>query len=247
MVAGAVAGAGGRADLRFVDALNAEWAVLTDVTGMRVEGWAGRHQVLAGCRSLPDVLDAIRRAPDAALHALLTEVAGGDQLAGRVALQTMLGKLVRMARTDRAATLGDYVAALWCQICTYPLAARPVRIAANLALDTLKAVQREQRWPGRERVTTWPPGEAWTAVCDGASAARRQGVGPAAPQVLQVARSERLIDRQTCDLLTTVYVDGLSGEHAAARHATTPGSLRVRCSRGVRQLARHAVALAEAA
>ncbi len=48
-------------------------------------------------------------------------------------------------------------------------------------------------------------------------------------------------------LLHAVYVDGLSGVEAAARHATTPGSLRVRCSRAVHRLAEHAADVAEAA
>jgi hypothetical protein len=60
-------------------------------------------------------------------------------------LQAMLGKAVRVAGTmpRRDAIRGDReeapawaIAALWQAIATYPVARRPARVAANLALDT---------------------------------------------------------------------------------------------------------------
>ena len=59
-------------------------------------------------------------------------------LAGRVVLQTMLGKVVRLAQAHPDVAVDDFVSALWCRIRTYPLTRRPRRIAANLALDTRK-------------------------------------------------------------------------------------------------------------
>ena len=63
----------------------------------------------------------------------------GDQLAGRVVLQAVIGRMVRMAQRDPRAGIDDYLAQLWCAISSYPLQRRPVRIAANLSMDTLKA------------------------------------------------------------------------------------------------------------
>jgi DNA-directed RNA polymerase specialized sigma24 family protein len=65
--------------------------------------------------------------------------------------------------------------------------------------------------------------------------------------VIDAGQRLRLIDEGTGRLLRHVYVDGLNGRDAAARGGTSPGSLRVRCSRAVRQLAAHAAELVEAA
>ena len=35
-----------------------------------------------------------------------------------------------------------------------------MRIAANLSMETLKAVSREHRWMGRGNVTLWPSSES---------------------------------------------------------------------------------------
>jgi DNA-directed RNA polymerase specialized sigma24 family protein len=171
-------------------------------------------------------------------------------MAGRTVLQALLGRLVRMARRDRTSPVDEYVSALWCVLGRYPLSSRPSRIAANLALDTLKAVHRDRRWMGRRAVAVWLAGDDLDQLLD------RMDRGGGDPAVLPEPRASdligagcrlRLIDESTSRLLHTVYVDGLSGAEAAARHATTPGSLRVRCSRAVRRLADHASDLAEAA
>ena len=91
--------------------------------------------------------------PDAALWRLLAAQQAGDTLAGRIVLQALLGKLVRFALSDADASLDDYLAAAWERIATYPLTTRRSSVAANLALDTLKAVKREQR-----RAAPPPPG-----------------------------------------------------------------------------------------
>jgi len=54
-----------------------------------------------------------------------------------------------MARRDPRAGIDDYIARLWCVINSYPLNRRPVWIAANLSMDTVKAVSRAHRWMGR--------------------------------------------------------------------------------------------------
>jgi DNA-directed RNA polymerase specialized sigma24 family protein len=48
-------------------------------------------------------------------------------------------------------------------------------------------------------------------------------------------------------LLSSVYVEGISGREAASRHQMTAGSVRVRCSRAVGELRRHMPQLLAAA
>ena len=138
-----------RRGFSLVEALDREWCDL----GLRHPGtvsrWADRHDVLTPCGSFDDVLSAARLNSDPILAALLTEVASGDQLAGRVVLQSLIGRMVRMAQRDPRAGIDDYIARLWCVINSYPLSRRPLWIAANLSMDTVKAVSREHRWMGR--------------------------------------------------------------------------------------------------
>jgi len=75
-------------------------------------------------------------------------------------LQTLIGRMVRMAQRDPRSTIEDYVAALWCMINSYPRSRRPVRIAANLSTDTLKAVWEEHRWLRRGAATLLPSSES---------------------------------------------------------------------------------------
>jgi DNA-directed RNA polymerase specialized sigma24 family protein len=163
----------------------------------------------------------------------------------------MLGRLVRMAARDRTATVDEYVSAGWCVLARYPLSRRPVRIAANLALDTLKAVQRDRQWMGRRTVAVWLAGDDLEQLLERLPGRVSDDPAmlqdPGASGLISAGYRLRLIDESTSRLLHAVYVDGLSGVEAAARHATTPGSLRVRCSRAVHRLADHASELAEAA
>lgn len=154
--------------------------------------------------------------PDAALWILLAEHAAGDPVAGQVVLRAMVGKLVRLAVCDPNARLDDYLAAAWERIATYPLVRRH-RVAANLALDTLKAVKREQRWG-----PTCVPADPGPAV--GADA------------VLAAATQLGLLEDGARRALEVVYVEGCSGPDAARRLGTTPGAVRVRCHRAVARL-----------
>ena len=233
----------GRWPYSIVEALNRDWDELVHRHRGSMPCWSRRHGALRGCESLDDLLAAAQGQPDAILGALLTEVSTGDQLAGRVVLQALLGRIVRMSSRDPAAGVDDYVAALWCQIQSYPLASRPVRIAANLSMDTLKAVHGERRWLRQGEVTPWPPEVFWDER-------HWAGVGRAmdgghdsellsAAGVLQAGRNRALIDDATHALLVSVYVHELSGSEAAERHLTSAASVRVRCSRAVRRLAAH--------
>jgi DNA-directed RNA polymerase specialized sigma24 family protein len=235
-----------------VPALDREWGELDRRYPGAVSRWAERHDVLTSCRSFEDVLSAARRYSDPVLAALLTEVSLGDQLAGRVVLQAVIGRMVRMAQRDPRAGIDDYLAQLWCAISSYPLQRRPVRIAANLSMDTLKAVSREHRWIGRGEITLWPSSESLEELLSpaGLDGTRYDSLQPAdveARRVLEASSLLRLIDNSSATLLQSVYVDGMTGAQAARRLHISAGTVRVQCSKVVRELAAHAVELAEAA
>lgn len=247
-------GAAARSPYRLIDELNREWERLVgehDAGRDLVAGWARRWPQLGVCEDLVEVLGQVRRRPDPTLAALLAECAGGDLVAGRVVLQAMLGKIVRMASTDRFATAGDYVSALWCRIQSYPLTTRPRRIAANLALDTLKAVVRDRGDLSARECVQMSPDLVFDQLCDEiltAEALDHSRVSRLdARRVVSTATRLGLVDRTTGDVLLSVYEDGLSGRDAARRHRLSPALVRSRCSRAVRCLADHAVLLADAA
>lgn len=233
-----------RAGFALVDALNHEWAERSCAGALP---WPE----LEAHPGLDAVVERVRVGDDDVLQVLVRSAQAGDVLAARTVLQGMLGRLVRLAARDTAAGVDEYVSAFWCVLARHPLPRRPARIAANLALDTLKAVHGERRWAGRSPVTVWLAGDDLTAVLERLGAAGAEdgdtGPGPSAAGVIAAGRRLQLLDDPTGQLLHHVYVDGLSGVDAAARNGTTPGSLRVRCSRAVGRLAAHATELAEAA
>ena len=243
-----------RSGFRIVDALNVEWQQLAsgDDRGI-IAAWAARHDALAACRDLDQVLGAVSSNPDPALAALLLEHSQGAQLAGRVVLQTMLGKVVRMACRDPRATADDYVAAMWCRIADYPLGRRPARSAANLALDTLMAVVRDSRDDPRGQMHLYAPSDPAWELAQAAAVERDHldhnaaAAAITAAHLVTVAERTGLIDSRATSLLRTVYVNGLPGRAAAELHSTTPGVIRVSCSRAVQKLAAHASVLLEAA
>jgi len=91
-----------------VEALDREWQELDQRHPGTVIRWASRHAVLAAHCSFDDVLSVARLYSDPVLAALLTEVSLGDQLAGRVVLQALIGRMVRMAQRDPRANIDDF-------------------------------------------------------------------------------------------------------------------------------------------
>lgn len=245
-----------------IDALNAEWTALNGEGWTAAQyrrqlaRWSGREKELAGCHRPEDVLAAIRRSPDEVLAALISlhqnarpvtmsETArsteqighwsvGESELAGRIVLQTMLGKLVAMAQRDHHHGIEDYVGTFWGIVGGYCLSRRPRRIAANLALDTLKQVTRDHG-----RVKLVPSGDRLDGLTRPASDGQPVP-SLSARRVLHTAYELGLIDDPTCQLLTSVYADGMSGRQAADAFGLTPTTVRYRCSKAVRRLAAHA-------
>jgi DNA-directed RNA polymerase specialized sigma24 family protein len=241
-----------RRGLSIVEALDREWQGLDLCHPGTVSHWAGRHEVLAAYCSFDDVLSGAGLYSDPVLAALLAEVSLGDQLAGRVVLQALVGRMVRMAQRDPHASIDDYLARLWCAIGSYPLERRPERIAANLSMDTLKAVSREPRWMSRGDVTLWPSSESLEqllppARLDGSCDDSPQPVDMEARRVLEAGGLLGLMDDSAVALLRSVYVDGMTSTEAGRRFHTSAGMVRVRCSKVVREMATHSIELAEVA
>lgn len=245
--------------------LNAEWRALCDTpaTAAAVAGWSHDRPALAGLHTLSGVLRQAKRAKladrDAVLLALLELNRDGDQLAGRVVLQAMLPKAVRLTRSvvRRPDVLGDQeeaharaVAALWQAIATYPLAARPGRVAANLALDTLAVVQRGRT--GSCAAPTFPEQSFADLLVLGDVAADDVGphdlAGPADADLLALlAWSVRtaVLELHEARMLARVYaLDGgpADVQAVAVELGISWPALRQRCSRLARRLGRAAMA-----
>jgi DNA-directed RNA polymerase specialized sigma24 family protein len=201
--------------------------------------WSDGSEVLRGCGTPAEVLARVPDAPDAVLLLLLREAVTGDGVAARVVLQALLPKAVLMSATDPVAGVDDYLAALWCAVATYPVRRRPTSVAANLALDTLKAVRREV---GPRPDLSMPPqlvlqvAERRPSSVVGTAPSTR---GPYVEEVLARAYEHGLVDPPTRAVLRSVYAEGLPGALAARRHGLTPVALRSRCSRALRVLADH--------
>lgn len=126
--------------------LNREWQQLR--TAPTPQHWLKQHPALAGCSTLAEVVDICRPPRDVdhdeVLLTLVRLTQSGDRTATRVLTQTMLPKLARLQRTALGRRLSDpdgvVVEAFLIQLTRYPTTRRPHRVAANLALDTLKAM-----------------------------------------------------------------------------------------------------------
>lgn len=237
--------------------LNLEWAQLcrSPASGAALDRWAMAHPVLAGAVSLDDLRAQVGAddvgARDAVLLALLELAQGGEQLAGRTVLQAMLGKAVRIANAvagrpdmhgDREEALSVAVAALWQVIASYPVLARPSRIAANLALDTVALVQRGHTGSSHLR-RTFPelPVADLRTVGEGVhhDIGRDEPLGPADAQLyVLLAWGVRtgVLDLAAARLLARVYtvdLDGVpvDGRAIAAQEGISWPTLRQRCNR----------------
>lgn len=199
---------------RTLAALNDEWL---DLQFMPVPAtW--RPHVGEPSVTLGDVFARIPADPDGVLLALLTLQQRDDVLAGRVVVQAMVPKMVLLAVRDTEATFDDYLAALWLRVATYPVGRRPIKVAANLALDALKSVKSS-----RPRLTVLSNVPEPDAIRD-------------ATTVLDAGVQLGAIDSLTRRTLEAVYVDGRTSRAAGAVLGMSADTVRWRCSKGVRAL-----------
>lgn len=239
-----------------------EWVTLnaSPTTRVLLRRWARAHPVLGGLERPGDVVDAIDAADhartDELLGALLSLLREGHQLAGRVLLQTMLPKLLRLAQsTNRQGTshLEDQrqvaVAEFWVVATTYPLERRPTRIAANLAMETLNHLSK------RQPSSTEAPCEPYRVAQlleqrDGGHThdqerAAATGYLTSSEDLVQIVTwgvSHQAITAAEATLIGAVYGQrcGTNGTYgyaaAAAALDITQEAARSRCSRAVRRL-----------
>jgi DNA-directed RNA polymerase specialized sigma24 family protein len=266
--------------------LNADWDQLcaSSSHAARVAGWLAEAGVPAPATApvgLADLLADLKRRDrqggrshsDAWLAAILRHVAdpgAAGQLAARVVVQAMLDSAHRTARSLRqdglsfAETSTITVSALYEVVARYRLERRPQRIAANLALDTLRVAVREVRRESLERhvaIEDVPVGRlaadvmgpaelaalaelAEAAVVAGlADPATRpeQLAGPRAEviELLLWAQARQLLDGQQLAAVTGHYREGAPPDKEAARSAGVSVPVwKKRRSRAVSQLRR---------
>jgi hypothetical protein len=238
--------------------LNREWAELATApaTAPALRQWALACPVLTDVSTLDGVLALVARSVPsvrgALLLALVERAQAGDALACRTVLQAMLGKAVRVVagtvarrddvRGDREEALARAVAALRQAIATYPVARRPARVAANLALDTVALAQRGHTGSSQFRLTyqempvadvgnVGPVAQHHRDVAD--------GCGPADAELLTLlawAVRHRVVDLDEAQLLLRVYTVDEHGRPTAARTVAEQAglswpTLRQRCRR----------------
>lgn len=255
--------------------LNREWALLCDSAAGRraVRAWAipSRHRPALGELGDVDGLNpAVQllqsaavspRTRDAILVGLLERAQDGDQLAGRVVLQTMLPGAVRIAQAitrrpdvgDRDEAFALVLAALWQVIATYPVTRRREKVPANLYLDTLALVRRGHTSSSHRAALVFPErsyADIKAAFEPGQlDAGQDDLVGPADAQlctVLAWAVRSSVVRLEEARLLVRVYgLDGGpadAGPAVAAEYGISWPTLRQRCHRIARRVGQAAAA-----
>jgi|JI102314A2RNA_FD_contig_121_98113_length_9508_multi_3_in_0_out_0_10 hypothetical protein len=252
--------------------LDAEWATVVETTPSTVLArWGAAYPRLADLTTLDDIQTRVDsgRYPvrDGILLALIQLTQDGHQLAGRVlihllqkALSTVvidLGRIVTTLPVSQNFDIGDQLlGALWEVIATYPVDARPTRVAQNLILDTRRVVlhgngarsvaggiagaaSRHETLTGGTPVddtaTTPPVDQTWIETH-----ALEEVVSTLAWAVRQ-----RVITPDDATLLTGMCTGPKPAtatyayDHAAQTQGITPDAARKRASRAITQLRRH--------
>lgn len=245
-----------------VDHLNAEWDAIADhplTTGLVAV------PALADCPTLGAALARLfelegPELDEALIGVLKAHTYSRCEIAGRLALQRMLGRTITLARRAHGANptldfgdlLTEAVAMLWRVIATYPIERRPHRVGINIAMDALNGFCRA---PRQAEVVDGAPvfplqlDEMDRYLRDGEHkdvwdrSVRGAGRTNGSVEVLQVlvwAVETGVIRRSDADLLTRVYSPGPGDPDTAEAVASELGisytALRARCSRAVKRL-----------
>jgi hypothetical protein len=215
-----------------------------------------------GARSLVEVERFVRRAgpaeADRVLLALVNRAVVGDTLAARVLLQLLLPGTRGLARRwwalgDREERSAAAVTAVWQRICSYPVARRPGRVAANVLMDAARELRRAV-----PRVMTVPSPDPRPVAADrrardaglpgaaGGALGGEAGDGGDDPhpalelaEVLSDAVRDGIVDVEDAKLIARSRIAGDRVADLAAQ-----GGLRPRTLWDRRQRAEHALAAA---
>lgn len=224
--------------------LNDQWARLND----RLESPSDVDELLAQLAreeayaghvpaDLDEVLALVAESPDPRLAVLVRLGQSGSQMAVRVVVQAFLGRVVtlaaRYASTDFEHQVTHGVSVLWNLVVAYPLARRP-KVAANLAMDLLKHMDR----PSRREL---PAGDLRDDLIQSPSPGT---TGPTADRLLAGALSEGILDHDAARLLARIYLREESYAAIAADTGLSQPALRKRASRAIAALRAHAPLLA---
>lgn len=158
---------------RIIAAVYQEWPLISDSHQARtaLAMWA-REQPVIAVDDLDELLELIRCSPaatqDLILHTLIGFAGRGDQLAGRVVLQSMLPCLshrVHSTRPPRGMQLEEMwqraLVEFWTVLHHPRTQERTQRVAAALRLDTLHALSRHSHRP----TDVWDQGDLGYTGC----------------------------------------------------------------------------------
>lgn len=231
------------------DQLNAEWRRL----GARPIPKRWPLPALAGCTVLADAADVIGRtrrdqpsvADDLLIGLLDQRTECDDHLAGRLVLQVMLGRAIRLARRahrfgmpgvrgDLPQLTGAAVAALWHAIATYPVDRRRHKVSVNLCMDALRYFNVSLADDAPDLVDP--------TVLDTAEPLFHHAPAPVVEvfATLTWGIGKQIITADDAELLVRVYCP-LPGQHGGAHLVArelglSPGAVRQRCSRAIQRL-----------
>ena len=224
--------------------LNSDWAALCEARAGQPlpPSWTAVLPDRVDCR-LDDLRRLVGERDDAVAGALIRLTQGGDHLAGRVVVQALLPKLWAMSRRDNRHDMGDYVDVAWTRLMTYPVDQRPGCILVNIALDCLKLLTRQDGHFGRETCVTWltepatpaPPRVNRPLWGDADTSSVREYIDA----LLDLADRDGWASPKATAVLRSVYIDGMSGYEAAARHAISHDMVRYHCSHTIKSLRTH--------
>ena len=202
----------------------------------RFSDWSRREPVLARFRTPVELLRFLRGRPspfdrDAVLRPLVDRAASEIE-ARHLVLLVLLPGLKNLSRRllvsadEREELWASLLASAWERICSYSITRRPNRIAANLLLDTMRAVLAERR---HERATDIPSADLMLASAS---------VGPEGDvdALLRAAVSASAITSAEAELVLRTRFDGIPLADVAAQHGEPYNRVKVRRQRAERRL-----------
>lgn len=248
-------------DSPFLRSLVEEWVRMQEQPSseLTIRKWARTEPALDELKTPADVVDTIDSSghdrADTILAALVRLTQTGQQMAGRIALQAMLPKLIKDAArvhpiegdtSGREENLQVAIATFWTTLAEYPIHRRNTKVAANLAWDTLHQLTGRRVKHARQHSQPDLPmdPQALAAIYDDrdvVAAPAIDALDPTCglPELLEWAVRAGTITAQDQQLLGSIYADTGRKQHSAVianQIGSTPDAVRQRCHRVRRRL-----------